>query len=186
MTVYIALLRGINVGGNNIIKMQDLRRVLEAIGFSDVQTYIQSGNVLFKSNEEKELLPNKIKHAIEIAFGFSITIVLRTCQELEDIIKNFPFSPQEISEAEASSKAQSAYVCLLTHVPLQENIQKLDTYKTESEDYRILGREVFLLFHNSISNSKLASNLHKLDVPATVRNLKTLNKLAALAKAMEA
>ena len=71
------------------------------------------------------------------------------------------------------------------HAPLQEKLERLNVYRSEKDDYRILGREVFLLFHNSIRNSKLANNLNKLDVPATVRNWKTINKLAALAKAME-
>ncbi|MBC8061089.1 MAG: DUF1697 domain-containing protein [Clostridiaceae bacterium] len=182
MTVYIAFLRGINVGGKNIIKMQDLKRVLEKIGFCDVQTYIQSGNVLFKSNEEKEPLLKKIEYEIELAFGFSVRVVLRTAEELEQIIKNCPFSESEILEAEASSEAESLYVCLLAHVPLQEKIQQLNAYRTESDEYRIVGREVFLLFHRSIRNSKLANNLHKLDVPTTVRNWKTINKVAVLAR----
>lgn len=186
MTVYIAMLRGINVGGKHIIKMLDLKLVLEASGLCDVQTYIQSGNVLFKSDEEKEPIVNKIEHEIETAFGFKVPIVLRTAEELEKIIKNLPFSEKEILEAESNPKVESLYVCLLTHVPLQEKIQQLDTYKAESDEYRIVGREVFLLLHHGISKSKLANNLHKLDVPLTVRNWKTINKLDILAKAKDA
>jgi len=184
MITFIALLRGINVGGKNIIKMTDLKRVFESIGLYDVKTYIQSGNVLFNSNEVEESLQIKIEHEIEAIFGFSVTAVLRTAEELGKIISNCPFSKEEISEAESSSGAESLYVALLTHIPFQEKIKILNTYRDESNEYRIVGREVFLLFHNSIRNSKLANNLHKLDVTSTVRNWKTINKLAALAKAM--
>lgn len=184
MTTYIALLRGINVGGKNIIKMADLKRVFEEIGLCEVQTYIQSGNVLFKSNEGEEALRSRIEHELETAFGFSVTVVLRTAGELERIISNCPFSEEEISEAEAASEAECLYVSMMTHAPLQEKLEHLNVYRSESEEYRLVGREVFLLFRNSIRNSKLANNLQKLDVPATVRNWKTINKLVQLAKAM--
>jgi len=184
MTIYIALLRGINVGGKNIIKMVDLKRSFETIGLASVQTYIQSGNVLFKSNEEEEPLRNKIERKIEAVFEFSVTVVLRKAAEIEWIIDHCPFSIEEVADAEASSKVESLYVSLLTHIPSQEKIKLLDAYTSESDKYRLEGREVFLLFHNSVRNSKLASNLKKLDVPGTVRNFKTLNKLNELAKAL--
>jgi uncharacterized protein (DUF1697 family) len=185
MTIYIALLRGINVGGKNIIKMAELKRVFEEIGLCEVKTYIQSGNVLFKSSEGEETLREKIENEIESVFGFPVIVILRTITELEQIILNCPFSKEEVSEAEAASKSESLYVALLIHVPLEEKIEHLKAYRSESEEYKILGREVFLLFYNSIRNSKLANNLKKLDAPATVRNWKTINKLAELAKAME-
>lgn len=184
MTTYIAMLRGINVGGKNIIKMVDLRRVFEEMKFVEVQTYIQSGNVLFKSSEEEELLWKKIEQGIEEAFGFFVSVILRTAEDLERIIRNCPFSPEEILEAESSSEGESLYVSLMKNAPTQEKIECLKVYSSDSEEYRLEGREVFLLFHNSIRNSKLANNLHKLDVPATVRNWKTINKLYALARTM--
>lgn len=185
MTVYIALLRGINVGGKNIIKMNDLKRVFESIGLIEVQTYIQSGNVLFKSSDEKEMLLNKIEREIKNVFGFSVTVILRTSQEFEQIVRNCPFSEKEILEAKSSSKSESLYVAILGNIPLQERIEKLDAYRNETDGYKIIGQEVFLLFYNSIRNSKLANNLHRLEVPVTVRNWKTINKLALLAKAKE-
>jgi uncharacterized protein (DUF1697 family) len=185
MIIYIALLRGINVGGKNIIKMAELKLVFESMGLCDVKTYIQSGNVLFKTYEVEEDLHKKIEHGIEKAFGFVVPVILRTATELEHIIENCPFSEDEVSKAEATSEGECLYVALLTHAPAQEKIQLLDVYRSESDNYRIQGRDVFLLFHNSIRNSKVANNLHRLDVLATVRNWKTLNKLAILTKAME-
>lgn len=185
MITYIALLRGINVGGKNKIKMSELKRVFEMIGLNNVQTYIQSGNVIFKSNETEKPLRKKIEHEIEDSFGFSVTVVLRTATEFDQIIKNYPFTEEEVRKSEPSSQAESQYIALLTKVPLQENIVQLEAYKGEKDDCRIIGREVFLLFHHSIRNSKLANNLHKLNVPTTVRNWKTIFRLDELAKSME-
>ncbi|SDG95500.1 DUF1697 domain-containing protein [Desulfosporosinus hippei] len=185
MIVYIALLRGINVGGKNVIKMAELKKVFEAIGLCDVKTYIQSGNVLFKSNQGEEFLRGKIEHEIKAVFGFPFTVILRTSAELEQLVSNCPFSAEELADAEASTQAESQYVALLTHLPLQENIALLDAYREVNDQYRIIGRDVFLLFNHSIRNSKLATNLYKLGVSATVRNWKTLNKLTTLAKAMD-
>ena len=134
MPVYVALLRGINVGGKNIIKMKALKQVFKAMELCEVQTYIQSGNVLFTSNEEKQLLLKKIEDGIEVALGFPVNVVLRTAAELELIILNCPFSQREILEAEAWSEVESLYVCLLTQVPLQEKIKQLDIYKNDGDD----------------------------------------------------
>ena len=185
MIIYIALLRGINVGGKNIIKMADLKHMFEAMGMCDVKTYIQSGNVIFKSNEEEEPLRNKIEYEIGKSFRFSVSVILRTVAELEWIIRNCPFSAEAIAEAESSSEGESLYVSLLIHAPSQEKIEYMNAYTSESDDYRIEGREMFLLFRHSIGKSKLANNLSKLDVPATVRNWKTISKLVVLAKTID-
>jgi uncharacterized protein (DUF1697 family) len=185
MTIYIALLRGINVGGKNMIKMAELKDTFEAMGLSRVQTYIQSGNVLFESDEEEEPLRKHIEHEIEVNFGFSVTVVLRTAEELKRIAANCPFSEEEVSEAEASSEGESLYVSFLLEELSREGIERLKAFESESDKYRIEDREIFLLFRHSIRNSKLANNLQKLEVPATVRNWKTVNKLVALASAME-
>jgi uncharacterized protein (DUF1697 family) len=184
MTIYIALLRGINVGGKNIIKMADLKRVFEAMGLCEVKTYIQSGNVLFKSTEQEELLRKKIEFKLEAAFGFSVSVILRTAVELQQIINKCPFSEQAIAQAKSSSEGESLYVCLLLHTPSKEKIELLNNCRNEMDEYQINGQEIFLLFHHGIGNSKLARSFKKLDVLFTVRNWKTINKLAALAKAM--
>ncbi|MFB4168221.1 DUF1697 domain-containing protein [Virgibacillus sp. JSM 102003] len=175
--IYIALLRGINVGGKNKIKMAELRNVLETIGLNRVQTYIQSGNILFESNEKEEPLQKQIEKRIEEGFGYSINVILRTATELERIIRNCPFSEKSISEAEASAAGESLYVALLPNPPSQEGIKRLSNYKNEKESYQIVGREIYLLFHHSIRNSHLARSIQKLGMPVTVRNWKTLNKL---------
>jgi len=185
MPIYIALLRGINVGGKNIIKMAELKRTFEAMGMSRVQTYIQSGNVLFEAEEEEEPLRKRIEHELEAAFGFPATVVLRTAEEFKMVAANCPFAEEEVSKAEASSEGESQYVAFLLEEPSSEGIERLRAFKNESDEYQVQGREVFLLFRHSIRNSKLANNLHKLGVPSTVRNWKTTNKLVALARKME-
>jgi uncharacterized protein (DUF1697 family) len=185
MTIYIALLRGINVGGKKIIKMADLKQLFESMGLIEVRTYIQSGNVLFKSSETEEELRDKIERKIEEAFGFAIVVVLRSAEEIKSIFNNCPFSELEIAEAESASETESLYVSLLTHAPSHDKVEGLSINSSETDKYKIIGREVYLLFHGSIRNSKLVNNLQKVDIPATVRNWKTLNKLAVLAKAMD-
>lgn len=184
MTIYIALLRGINVGGKNKIKMVELKRLLEAINLSEVRTYIQSGNILFKSDKSEEYLCNKIEHEIHYTFGVTTKVILRTKKELEELIFSCPFSESEIKEAEMLSKVKSLYVSLLASTPLKENIEIINTYTNDNDKYKIIGRDVYLLFSNSIRNSKLSNNLSKLGVPSTVRNWETLYKLVTIAREM--
>jgi uncharacterized protein (DUF1697 family) len=184
MTIYIALLRGINVGGHNLIKMAELKNMFEKMGLGRVKTYIQSGNVLFESNEREEPLRIRIEQEIKEVFGFSVTVVLRTSEELIRITENCPFSEQEVSEAEELSEGKSLYVSLLLVEPSKEGIERLKSVGSDSDKYQVEGREVYLLFRHSLRKSKLAINLQKLDVPATMRNWKTINKLTSLAKEM--
>lgn len=185
MNVYIAFLRGINVGGKNIIKMNELKQVFESIGLYDVKTYIQSGNVLFKSNESEELLCNKIQQEIEKVFRFSVKVFLRTSEELQYIVHNCPFSKEEIFQAESFSKTESLYVAFLACVPTKENVEHLSRYESEKDMFRVKEREVFLLTYDSIRKSKVASNIQKIDFSLTVRNWRTISKLNELAKSME-
>jgi uncharacterized protein (DUF1697 family) len=180
MTTYIALLRGINVGGKNKIKMAELKSALVAIELSRVQTYIQSGNVVFESGEGAVLLRGRIEQEIKEAFGIPAAVVLRTAAELERIITDCPFA------ADALSEGESLQVCLLTETPSQDKVDRLSEGKSEIDEYQVQGREVYLLFRQSVLDSKLASNIPKLGVTATTRNWNTINKLLTMAKSMQA
>lgn len=183
MAIFIALLRGINVGGKDKIQMTDLKRLFEALGLTRVKTYIQSGNAIFESDEPEAVLRPKIEYAIEIAFGFPVVVILRTADELERLIRDCPFSEDEAADAERSNtEGESLYVCLLARVPAQEKIDRLSAFSNDGDEYRIRDRDVYLLLRRSIRNAKLANHLHKLDVPSTVRNWKTMNKLLSLAQ----
>jgi uncharacterized protein (DUF1697 family) len=185
MSIYIALLRGINVGGKNKIKMAELKSMFEAMGLSRVKTYIQSGNVLFESDEEEEPLFMRLEQEIEVTFGIALKVILRTSEELIKVAENCPFSKEEIAAAEATAEGESLYVSFLQQEPSQEGIERLESFKSESEEYKVVNRDIYLLFPQSILKSKLANNLHKLDVPVTVRNWKTVNKLVSLVNEME-
>lgn len=185
MTTYIALLRGINVGGNRIIKMAELKNVLEALGLKDVKTYIQSGNVLFRSDDDAFNIQDKIEKEIDRVWGFDVPVVLRSAKELEQLINNCPFSDEEIKTAEQASGKESLYISFMVNAPSPEKILSLKPYENDNESYHVIGREVFLLFRDSIRNSKVANNLHRLDAHSTVRNSKTVKKLLELAKEME-
>ncbi|WP_028401668.1 DUF1697 domain-containing protein [Ectobacillus panaciterrae] len=180
MAIYIALLRGINVSGHNKIKMAELKRTLETMGLSRVQTYIQSGNVLFESGEDPSSLRLRIEDGIRTAFGISITVVLRTAKELEQIIADCPYADVSLAEGE------SVHVSVLTEEPPQKVVDLLSGSERDNDEYHIRGREIYFLFRQSILDSKLAKNLQKLGNTVTTRNWNTINKLAALAKARQA
>ncbi|HEY4391871.1 MAG TPA: DUF1697 domain-containing protein [Paenibacillus sp.] len=182
MAIYIALLRGINVGGKNKIKMADLKRILTESGLKRVQTYIQSGNVLFESDETEGVLRQHIEQQIETAFGFPISVVLRTEQELRAIAAKCPFTEEQIAAADAASDTESLYVAFLMDIPADQDLERLSKYETDQEQYHVLGRDIYLLFSDSVRNSKLAVQIQKLSSPSTVRNWKTFNKLLSLAE----
>lgn len=187
MMTYIALLRGINVGGKRIVKMAELKNVLLALGLKDVKTYIQSGNVLFRLDEKVDVLAvqGEIEKEIKRVWGFDVPVVMRSVGELEQLIKRCPFSDDEVKQAERQSGKESLYVTFMASVPGNERIDLLKAYESEHESYFVIGREVYLLFRDSIRNSKLASNLQKVDAASTVRNWKTVNKLYELGMGME-
>ncbi|GGD78226.1 DUF1697 domain-containing protein [Paenibacillus nasutitermitis] len=182
MTLYIALLRGINVGGNNKIKMAELREALESLGLSRVQTYIQSGNILFEDDRDEALLRRLIEQLINQRFGLTIKVILRTSEELMKIVDNCPFSDQQIAEAEAASEAVCLYVSMLLEEPSTDRMEKLKAFDTKGDQYHLEGRDLYLLYGQSIRNSKLSAQVEKMGVPSTVRNWKTINKLVALCK----
>jgi uncharacterized protein (DUF1697 family) len=184
MTVYVALLRGVNVGSKNRIKMADLQRSLEVAGLGKVETYIQSGNIIFESSEGEETVRLKIEGTIKQAFGLIIGTVVRSTDELTQLIQNCPFTPNEIRQAEAANtEGESLYIVLLQTAPQKEKTQTLNKYSTPEDAYQIRNRDIYLLLKHSIRNSKLAAKIDKIGVPLTVRNFNTIQKLNELANA---
>ncbi|MCR8634553.1 DUF1697 domain-containing protein [Paenibacillus radicis (ex Xue et al. 2023)] len=179
MTIYMAFLRGINVSGHNMIKMSELKTMFEALGFGRVQTYINSGNVLFESEEGVETLQLRIENEIKTVFGFTISVMLRTDKELQQIIENSPFVPDSLSDGE------SIHLILLKEAPTQEELDRLPDVDYENDEYYIEGREIYVLYRKSLLDSKLPKKFQKL-VPQTARNWKTIIKLSTMVKAMKA
>lgn len=179
MAIYIALLRGINVGGHNLVKMSELKQIFDDMGFKKVKTYIQSGNVLFESDEDASILKGKIEQQLHSVVGKPVSVALRTSEEMKRVITNCPFKVDSLAEGD------SIHVSLLTEPPSQEGIDKLTACDKGVDDYHIEGNDVYLLLRQSIRDSKLAVHLSKLGVPATARNWNTVNKLCDLAKSLE-
>jgi Uncharacterized protein conserved in bacteria len=185
MTITIALLRGINVGGKNKIKMADLREALAAVGLQNVQTYIQSGNILFKSDEDEAVLRSRIEQQIEAVFGLQIKVIMRTAEELRAIAENCPFTEEQLAAAAATAQGEYLYVSMMLEQPSAEQLEKLRSFETEEEIFVSKGRDLYLLFKQTVRNSKLAVKAEKLGVHSTVRNWNTINKLVSLADGME-
>ncbi|MFP3122765.1 DUF1697 domain-containing protein [Ectobacillus funiculus] len=171
MTIYIAFLRGINVGGKKIIKMEKLKDIFKSLYFQNVKTYIQSGNVIFDSPEESADILYKIETELENVLGYKVTSIIRTADELEEIIKQNPFS--------ASEDVEKQYVTFLHREPTVEAADRLMSYKNDVDDFCVTHREVFLLCGKGYGKTKFSNHFleSKLDVLATTRNWKTVNKI---------
>ncbi len=180
--IYIALLRGINVGGKNKIKMADLKQILINSGLQSVQTFIQSGNVLFESTEEESGLKLKLEEEIQKAFQFPVPVILRTAGELEQLIRNKPFSNEQLAQAAAATESETFYVALFAAPIPEKDLEKLATVRSGKELFQAAGRDLYLLFDDSVRNSKMSGVLQRMSRPPTIRNWNTLNKLLELAK----
>ncbi|MGX8795212.1 DUF1697 domain-containing protein [Fusibacter sp. JL298sf-3] len=173
MTACIALLRGINVGGKHKIKMADLKTLFERLGYCDVQTVIQSGNVVFQG---QDVSADVIETAIREAYGFDVPVVLRTGEAFKAVAATCPFTEASVKAADASGK-ESLYVAFFNRILTSEDAALLAPYESDSERFVIAGDTVYLLFSDSIRNAKLATKLNKIDGIHTVRNWKTVGQL---------
>jgi len=176
MTKFIALLRGINVSGQKQIKMPDLKSLFEESGFQNIETYIQSGNVIFTSKEKlPEKLEQKISLAIKRKFGFDVQIIVLTPEEIEYVLNNNPFIKKK-------KESKKLYVTFLAKSPSNENINKLNAIDYSPEEYIIDGRYIYLFVPNGYGKAKLNNNFFesKLNVSATTRNWKKVNKMFEL------
>ncbi|MEI2316612.1 DUF1697 domain-containing protein [Bacillus paramobilis] len=174
MTIYITLLRGINVGGHKVIKMADLKQMFESIELKQVKTYIQSGNIVFESEKDVDFLNKRIQSEIKNVFGFDVPVMLRTHEEFINMIKRCPY------EADSLLEGESIHVAFLANELSEKEKDQLLMQKNETEDCYIHEKVVYLFFKNSIRNSKLMNQFQKLYTPATVRNWRTVNKLKAI------
>jgi uncharacterized protein (DUF1697 family) len=176
---YIALLRGINIGSKNRIKMADLRTIFESMGYENVKTYLQSGNVIFDADSDNETkIADRIEKKINKTFGFSVNIIIRTESELKDIVNNNPFIEENRTEID------KFHVTFLKEKPDKETVLNLDLNNNENEKFEVIGREVYLHLPNGYSRTKLTNNTFekKLKTIATTRNWKTATKLLELSK----
>ena len=179
MQTFILLLRGINVSGHNIIKMAALKEELSNIGFQNVVTYIQSGNVVFESSlDDKFLIKDQIQGMIKSKFQLEITPHILSRVEFEEAFVKNPFIHQGLDDF------KKLHVTFLDHTPSQEQIDKLLPYKAESEEL-IFGKICFYMhFPDGYAKTKLSNQAieSKLKSSATSRNWNTMMKLDAILK----
>ena len=176
MPRYIAFLRAINVGGHNV-KMTQLRTLFEQLEFSNVETFIASGNVIFDSPATKvPQLEQQIERHLQAALGYAVATFIRSAAELAAVAAYQPFTP-----AELAVEVGSLYVAFLQAAPDGAAAQKLLTFRTEVDDFHIHEREFYWLCRIRISDLTFSGALFEktIGMPATMRNITTVRKLAA-------
>lgn len=177
MPTYVALLRGINVSGQKAIKMADLRHTFERIKCHNVQTYVQSGNVVFHSTTASAAaLVKKIEAAIAHDYGFDVSVILRTAQELRAVVTKNPFVAQH------GVDPSTLHITFLSATPSKDALKKLDVVPSAPDQFRIIGQQIYLHCPNGYGKTKLSNSAFErwLSVPATTRNWKTVNALVAM------
>lgn len=179
MSIYIALLRGINVGGNKKVNMADLNRTFEGLGFGRVQTYINSGNVLFESENDAGELRLRIEDEIRKDFGFSVTVMLRTAEQLQRILADCPYAEDSVPDG------GSIHVSVLNEPLSDKQMKQLAESSNELDEFQMNGQEMYLLYRQPSHESSLTKTLQKFGDSVTTRNMKTMVKLDALAKKMQ-
>lgn len=173
MNTYIALFRGINVGGNNILPMKDLVAILQTLGYEGVQTYIQSGNAVFKSRKTIDATgAADISKEIFRRMGFEPKILLLSPKQLQEAIKNNPFP---------TSDGKALHFFFLEQPCSKPNTEYLESLKIESEEFKLIKMTFYLYAPKGVGRSKLAAAIGKaLGVSLTARNWNTVNKLASM------
>lgn len=173
---YVALLRGINVGGNTMIKMEELRRMFEALGFERVASYINSGNFAFDARKSSESnLVEKIEAAVEKLIGKRVQVMVREQPDIERVVANNPFDGKYQSHKEM-------HVLFLKAELSNEQISWLTETTPSGEFFEINGREIYCHLPMGVADSYLGRGLFekKLKAPVTARNWRTVQKLAEL------
>lgn len=170
---HVSLLRGINVGGHNLIPMTRLRGIYEALGSQDVETYLQSGNVVVRSDETPEALAGNVERAIARELGLDIKVLARTHAELQAIVSADPFPDTDPSRR---------LVMFLSDAPAADKAAEFARVTSGPDEAILLGREMHLHCPNGIGRTKLIQLLsdRRLGVTATARNWRTVTRLLEL------
>jgi uncharacterized protein (DUF1697 family) len=182
MPVFISMLRGVNLGPHNRIKMDALREVYASLKFQDARTYVQSGNVIFRAREKNlPSLKKKIQCAIEKKFGFRPDVLLRTTEEMRNAIARTPFADR--SEIEPGK----LLVTFLAAEPNADARGRLRTLKTEGEELHLKGRELYIYFPNGAGRTKLpwSSVASLLKTTGTARNWNSVLAMLKIAEELE-
>lgn len=171
----IALLRGINVGGHRKLKMEELKAMFRSMGFEEVTTYIQSGNIIFSTelgNTEK--LGGLIKDKIQDTFGYEVPVIIRQSSRLQQVLDQYPFH---------ETGGWKGYISFLAARPSDTLIEDLESLSSDIEKFSVGGKELYSLVDKKATEKPLFSNAFvekKLQTEATTRNLRTIRKLLDL------
>lgn len=170
MCIYIALLRGINVGGHHPVKMGELRNLCTSLGYSRVATYIQSGNIIFRAEGSTIELRDQLSEAIMIRFGFEVPVMILDAGELRQIITENPFI------TDGKHELSYLHLTLLTEKPLQDTISLRPFPINPGEKMIISGRSVYLYLPDGYGRTRLNNTIFetRLQQQATTRNWKTM------------
>ena len=174
---HTAFLRGINVGGHNRLKMADLREVCESIGFENVRTYIQSGNVLFKTPETNiDSISTELEEAIRDSFDYEVSVMVRTCAELAAIVDQQPFE-------EPIEDTTKLYVTFLRNEPDEKQIQALDAAQNEAEEFVVDGYNLYSRIQKDKLKPGQFTDVGQVSgIPATRRTWNVVTKVYELAR----
>ena len=175
VNIYIALFRGINVGGKNVLPMKELVGILAGMGYEDVSSYIQSGNVVFRSKTKcSNKTASEIGAKIQVSHGFVPKVLLLEVSELEAAIENNPFD---------NSKGKILHFFFLDSVPEEPDLDSLKAIKFKTEKYELINKVFYLYAPDGIGRSKLVAKVEKaMGVPVTARNWNTVEKIISMVK----
>ena len=175
MKSYVSLIRGINVSGQKKIKMTDLQALYQSLNLKDAKTYIQSGNVIFKSDEGARSLKAKIEQGIKKKFRFEASVIIIDSSELAGIVASSPFTKEEQARA---------YVTFFDKAPEKPDLKKLEPKKAKGDKITIKGRVAYLFMPEGYGKTKLSNNLLEKEFGevATTRNWNTTIKLLSMVR----
>jgi uncharacterized protein (DUF1697 family) len=180
MTAWISLLRGINVGGHNAIRMAELRALYESLGFAPVESYIQSGNVVFGAGRASAgTLVGKIEAGIADTFGFDVPVILRSAAEMEGVVRDNPF----LAEGADPTKL---HVTFLAEKPTADLVARYASHVQGPDELRLVGREAYLHCPEGLGRTKLTPTFMEraFGSATTTRNWRTVNTVLEMARAL--
>jgi uncharacterized protein (DUF1697 family) len=181
MPAIVAMLRGVNVGPHNRIKMEDLRAVCGSLKLEKVQTYVQSGNVVFASSERNlDALAKNLEDALEKKFGFRPAVMLRTAADMRAVVKRNPFAKRDFDPAKLA-------VMFLRSDLAAETRKQLEALNLGPEELKAFPRELYVYFPDGMGRSKLSPAIDRIiKKTGTGRNWNSVMKLLEMAEALEA
>jgi uncharacterized protein (DUF1697 family) len=172
VATYVAFLRGVNLGPTNKISMPALRAMAEDLGYADVATYINSGNLILSSPKKADTVEREISKTIEDTFGRPIDVTVRTPAQLKKILAENPYPDGNPSQGT---------VAFLTKAPAKDAKDKVAAVAKDYEPFTIAGQQVYVNYSQGIGRSKLAEKFSDIiGVSSTVRNIRTVDKVLAL------